>query len=232
MMRRRIVRSLELALFAVVALALTGLTQVPLSEFGTALAAIPLAAADRILAAISIGLGQDGFPAEELLHLIDRLAASPSPSGEKEAILLVLAGALEDGLPIETLVGKALEGLTRGIALPTIEQGLNQRVILLAEVRDLLYAEGIFSVAPGSPQTVPTALPTPRFDQLVVQIADAVGDYLEGGGSPFDGHALYQQVYERLTLLQGVTLTKGDVELVLERIEAADLTQVALKAVS
>ncbi|MBU0596455.1 hypothetical protein KJ567_07215, partial [Candidatus Bipolaricaulota bacterium] len=59
-----------------------------------------------------------------------------------------------------------------------------------------------------------------------------VGDHLEGGGSPFDGHVLFEQVRERLTALQGVTLLQADVELVLERIESTDLTHVALAAVS
>ena len=77
-----------------------------------------------------------------------------------------------------------------------------------------------------------TAIPMPRFNQLLIHISEAIGEFLEGGGSPFEGHVLYQEVHNRLTMLQGVTLLAEDVELVLDRIEPSDLTQVALAAVS
>jgi len=213
-------------------LALTASGQIPLAEFEQALHSIPVSNPEFILSSIEWGMTQPDFPALELLRLIDRLAGHPAPSFEKEALLLVLAHASGDGLPIEGLVSKALEGLARNVSPQAIEQGLSVRMNLLAETRDLLYSKGIFSAPAGSPQTVAATIPMERFNQLLIHISEPIGDFLEGGGSPFDGHVLYQEVRNRLTQLQGVTLLPEDVELVLDRIEPSDLTQVALAAVS
>jgi len=231
-MRRRVVASLGLSLATLLIIGLVGMAQIPLAEFEGPLHEIPVANPDRYLRAIDIGLGQPDFPAEELLRLLERLVTHAAPSPEKEAVLLPIVAALEEGLPIEGLVNKAFEGLARRIPLPDVEHGLHQRFVLLGEVRDLLYSKGIFSVAPGAPQSSPSAIPTPRFNQLLINIADAIGDHLEGGGSPFDGHVLFQMVRERLIMLEGVTLPPEDVELVLERLEPSDLTDAALAAVS
>jgi len=216
----------------VISLGLCTVAQVPISEFEQALRAIPVSDVGRFVAAIELGLSQADFPAAEVLQLIERLAAMPYTAQEREALLLNLVVAMEEGLPVDGLVTKGLEGLARGVPAQQIEQSLHQRLILVAETRDLLYAAGIFSVAPGSPQSVPTALPTPRFNLLVTHISDTIADYLEGGGSPFEGQTLYQEVRFRLTSLEGVTLIAEDVDLVLRRIEPADLTRIALAAVT
>ena len=130
------------------------------------------------------------------------------------------------------MLNEAFEGLARGVPLQLIERGLSVQLILLAETRDLLYSKGIFNMPAGSPQTVSTAIPMLRFNQLLIHVSETIGDFLEGGGSPFEGHVLYQEVHTRLTMLQGVTLLPEDVELVLERIGPSDLTQAALAAVS
>jgi len=218
--------------FLLVWLGTSAITQIPVSEFEQALRAIPVSDINRCVAAVELGLSQSDFPAVEVLQLIGRLATTPYSAQEKEALLLNVVVAVEEGLPADGLVTKGLEGLARGVPVPQIGQRLHQRLILLAETRDLLYAKGIFSVAPGSPQSVPTALPTPRFNLLVTHISDTIADYLEGGGSPFEGQTLYQEVRFRLTSLEGVTLNAADVDLVLKRIEPADLTRVALSAVS
>jgi len=205
--------------------------QVTVSDLSRSLTAIPLIEGERIVAAFAIGFTQEVFPAEQVLRFIDRLTSAPGNPAEKERLLMVLARAMEDGLPIDELVNQGFEGLARSIPLPDIERRLSQRLILLIEVRDLLYAVGVFSASPGAP-AVPSALPSARFHPLVMHIADAVGDYLDGGGSPLEGHAIYQEVLLRLTTLQGVTLPMEDVQLVLDRIEPSELARVALSAVS
>jgi len=213
-------------------LAVGASAQIPFMEYDQALYSIPVSNPDFILSTIELGMTQADFPAEPLLWLIDRLVSHPAPPFEKEAILLVLAHALEDGLPVESLINEAFEGLARGVPLQLIERGLSVQLILLAEIRDLLYSKGIFNMPAGSPQTVSTAIPMLRFNQLLIHVSETIGDFLEGGGSPFEGHVLYQEVHTRLTMLQGVTLLPEDVELVLERIGPSDLTQAALAAVS
>jgi hypothetical protein len=232
MMRSARVWTPGLIVFLLVWVGIPTIAQVPVSEFEQALRAIPVSDIARCLASVELGLSQPDFPAFDVLQLIGRLAATPYSAPEKEALLLNIAVAMEEGLPVDGLVTKGLEGLARGVAVPQIELSLHQRLILLEETRDLLYAKGIFSVTPGSPQSVPTALPTPRFNLLVTHISDTLADYLEGGGSPFEGQTLYQEVRFRLTSLEGVILNVEDVDLVLKRIEPADLTRVALPAVT
>ena len=215
-----------------VTLGLSAVAEIPLADYEAVLLAIPVSDLGRVLGAIELGLSQPDFPASETMQYLDRLAASRYSAPEREALLADIVVALEEGLPIEGLVTKGLEGLARGVAAAGIQQSLHQRWVLLAETRDLLYAKGIFSVAPGSPQSVDTALPTPRFNLLVTHISDTIADYLEGGGSPFEGQTLMQEVRFRLTSLEGAILNPADVELVLKRIEPADLTRVALSAVS
>ena len=206
------------------------IAQIPISEFDQALRAIPVSDTQRYVAAVEFGLSQPDFPAADVLRLIERLAATPYSAPEKEALLLIVVAALEEGLPADGLVTKGLEGLARAKPMPQIAQELDKRLILLLETRDVLYAKGIFSVAPGSPQSVPTALPTPRFNLLVTHISATIADYVEGGGSAHEGQTLYQEVRFRLTTLAGVTLPPADVELVLKRIGPSDLTNVAEKA--
>jgi len=221
-----------LIVMILVQLGLTAAAQASLSDFEQALRAIPVSDVARCVTAVELGRSQPDFPSSEVLQFLDRLATSSYTSPDREAILLDLVVAMEEGLPVDGLVTKGLEGLARGVPAANLQQSLHQRLVLLAETRDLLYAKGIFSVAPGSPQSVDTALPTPRFNLLVTHVSDTIADYLEGGGSPFEGHTLLQEVRFRLTSLERATLNPEDVELVLKRIEPADLTRVALSAVS
>jgi len=221
-----------IVLLLVVWLAAPAAAQTPISDFEEAFLTIPVSDVARFITAVELGMSQPDFPAVDVLRFIERFASTAYSASEKEAVLVHVIAAMEDGLPVDGLVTKGLEGLARGVTLQQIEQSLHQRTILLAETRDLLYAKGIFSVAPGSPQSVPTALPTPRFNLLVTHISDTIADYLEGGGSPFEGETLYQEVRFRLTSLEGAILIAEDVDLVLKRIEPADMTRVALSAVT
>ncbi len=232
MIRFPLVRKFGLTALLLVWLAASATAQIPISDFEQAFLAIPVSDVARFVAAVELGMSQPDFPGSEVLQFIGRLASTAYSAAEKEAVLVHVVSAMEEGLPVDGLVTKGLEGLARGVSMQQIEQSLHQRLILLAETRDLLYAKGIFSVAPGSPQSVPTALPTPRFNLLVTHISDTIADYLEGGGSPFEGQTLYQEVRFRLTSLEGAILIAEDVDLVLKRIEPADMTRVALSAVT
>jgi hypothetical protein len=215
----------------VISLTVGAATGTSLSDFEQALHAIPVSNTNYLLSSIELGMTQADFPGDGLMRLIDRLTRQTASSFEKEAVLLVIAHGLADALPVEGLVNQALEGVARGVSLQWIEQDLSERLVLLSETRDLLYSKGIFSGNQGSSSATPT-IPIVRFNQLLINISETIGDFLEGGGSPFDGHVLYEEVRNRLTMLEGVTLSAEDVTLVLDRIDASDLTQVALAAVS
>lgn len=208
---------------------------VTLDEFKTVLSSIPIASEARVLAALELGLKSSccGFPANETYRLFGRLASATGSAADKEAIVLVIAKGIEQGLPVDSLLNKASEGLARGVSLSSLAQLLAQRLRLLEESRDLFYSRGLFRAAPGvSVAAGATALPAARFDALLSEFGDALGDYLESGGSPFEAQQIYNQVRARLTQLSGSVLTASDVELLLSRIDPADLTQVVLAALS
>jgi len=239
-------------LIGLLSLSTIGSAQVSIDDFSLALSALPLTSEDRILAAIGAGLSQDRFPAARMLQLTQQIVTIPGSVEEKEGILILiartieeglpadgmiekgfaLAAALGEGLPIKAIIQETLKWFTQRAPLSSIEYGISRRLLLLRAVRDLLFEKEIFSLPPGAPQTVPTALPEPRFNELLLQISDEVGDYLDGGGSPFEGEVLRTQVINRLTRLRGEVILGSDVTLIRDNITASDLTRVALAALS
>jgi hypothetical protein len=206
---------------------------VTLDDFDRVLAAIPIVNEARVMAAFELGLKGSccGFPVDETYRLLERLAAVPGSAADKEAIVLAITQAIEQGIPVDSLLNKAFEGLARAVPLVPLGQLLEQRLRLLLESRDLFYSRGIFRASPGAAVAVgATALPPSQFDGLLSNFGDALGDYLESGGSPFEAQQIYDEVHERLTQLSGSVLTASDVDLIFSRIEPADLTQVVLAA--
>ncbi|MEW5826359.1 MAG: hypothetical protein AB1778_05955 [Candidatus Bipolaricaulota bacterium] len=228
-MKRRIGLAVLVTLAVAASLGVTA-TGRTLADFARVLESIPIVQRDRVLAAVSLSLAGEGFPESEMYGLLERLAATPGAAAEKETIVLVLAYALEQGIPIDGLLSKASEGLARGVQLGPLGQLLDQRLRLLVETRDLFYAKGVFRAAPGTATTSPTTLPAERFDALLTQVGDALGDYLESGGSPFNGELIHREVENRLTKLRGGVLPASDVDLILPRIGADDLTRIVQTA--
>ena len=231
------------ALILILGLFISGVSTLTLAtshaEVNHALSALCPTSAPEIMAALEIGFAQGRIEPDEVLHLISRLAIVQGDPAEKEAILLTIAHALQDNLPVKILVDQIEEGLARNIPLTVILNGsgsqprilgLIQRASLLEAVRDLLYSKRIFS-APEGTKAVSACLPNARFDCLVSEIAGSLTDYLEGGGSPLEGYLMFQQVSLRLQKiagLRGSPLLAEDVDLVLERLTPTDLTNIVL----
>ena len=186
------------------------------------------------------GLATGSSDAEVVQTLQGWLAEKEGDTASKQTILSFVVQALEDDLPVTMLIDKIKEGLGPSgvpqpkVPLPDISQEVARRAQLLYEVRSLLWSKGIFSIQEGTRSAVPS-LPPERFDPLVTEMADTLGDYLEGGGSPLEGHLLFEEVSHRLLSLSQLTepvISSEDVSLVLhpERgIKPGDLTYVALK---
>jgi hypothetical protein len=204
---------------------------VTLTDFQHALYEIPVSSDERILAAVDFAIQSEGFPINEVYRLVERLATVNGAASDKEAMLLTVTAAIEDGIPVDGLLNKAFEGLARSVALGPLSQLLNQRLRLFIESRDLFYSKGIFRAPLGTPEAPGSAaLPALRFDALLTNLGDALGDYLESGGSPLEGHLIYRETESRLRMLRGVVLVAADVDLLLDRIDAEDLTRIALAA--
>ncbi len=241
-MKGRLLKGLILAL--VVGSTVTGvvLGDDATDSVRSALSVLSLKTEDELMSAFQIGFSQGRLAPAEACHLIDRLAAADGEPAEKEGILLTIAHALENDLPVSLLVEKAEEGLARRVSLALILDGsagqprilgLKQREFLLGAVRDLLFAKGIFSVPEGG-QTAPTSLPVLRFDHLVNAISDFLAEYIEAGKSPLEGSAMMDELSRRLhslAALEKPLIPQGDVGLVLDRVGPGDLTSIALKLV-
>jgi len=208
---------------------LGGFAQTSQDAISESLAALGLSAAARVQAAFEQGIQQEKLTVDTALRLVDLLAEASGTVAQKEALLLVLAAALESELPAEGLADKAIQGLTQGVPLLSITQEIETRRLLEQAVRELLNAKGIFSVPDGQ-RSAPHHLPQAAFDALVTHIAGALGDSLEAGRSPFESQGLYAAVSQRLIHLSGSVLPQQDVDLVLQRIEPDDLTEIVLVA--
>lgn len=218
---------------------LTG-AEASIADVQEALVSLSLANSGEIMEAFTLGMSQGNLEPAEALHLIDRLTVRDADPEDTEGILLSIAQAIQDGLPVTMLIEKAEEGLARNVPLSIILNGANgqprilglsQRAYMLGAVRDLLYSKGIFS-CPSGAQPVSQSIPVGRFNTLVNETADCLADYVEAGGSPLEGHLMYQQVNGRLADLSNLTapaILPEDARLAMDRITPADLTTIVLK---
>ena len=223
----RIAVSLTVLLLVSSWLAPQAFSQAPLETVEELLRSASISSTDRILAAFQLGISVGTLSPDSALLVTDRLIQSSGLQSDKETVLVVLATALEQALPVERLIDKVIEGISRRVALSAIRFEIEVRARLQAGVRDLLFSKGIFVGGRGSGGT---ALPQERFDLLVMHIADALGDYREGGGSPLDYPSVYLAVQQRLTYLGGSVIPLADVDLALARIEPTELGAILLGA--
>ena len=229
----------ELAFLAFVACLLMIVpTQITLAETTSIdvkeeLQSLGLRSTTEIMSAIETGFLQGRLAPDEMVSLLSNLAAYNGEREDKETILITIARALkDDSLPVTMLIGKVEEGLARKVSLQAIKQMVSERASLLAEVRDLLYTNLIFTSSEYGQENC-LVLPLPRFDFLVTQIADTLANYQESGRSPLEGYLLYQEMHTRLSMLErNAIIPAEDVELVLERIKPESLTRILSNVLS
>jgi len=197
------------------------------------LQSLGLRSTTEIMSAIETGFLQGRLAPDEMVSLLSNLAAYNGEREDKETILITIARALkDDSLPVTMLIGKVEEGLARKVSLQAIKQMVSERASLLAEVRDLLYTNLIFTSSEYGQENC-LVLPLPRFDFLVTQIADTLANYQESGRSPLEGYLVYQEMHTRLSMLErNAIIPAEDVELVLERIKPENLTRILSNVLS
>jgi len=197
------------------------------------LQSLGLRSTTEIMSAIETGFLQGRLAPDEMVCLLSNLAAYNGEREDKETILITIARALKnDSLPVTMLISKVEEGLARKVSLQAIKQMVSERASLLAEVRDLLYTNLIFTSSEHGQENC-FVLPLPRFDFLVTQIADTLANYQESGRSPLEGYLVYQEMHTRLSMLErNAIIPAEDVELVLERIKPESLTRILSNVLS
>ncbi len=230
-----------LLVIVMVATSFTVLSSQPTKEdVQQALMALTPANSQEIMSGFLLGFERGRIGVSSAYRLINRLSVYQGEQSDKEQILMTIKYALQDDLPVGMLLEKTEEGMARGAPLSLILVGstgqppilgLIQRVELLGATRDTLYTRRIFSAPPGAKATT-QSLPIARFDILVNEIADVLAGYVESGGSPLEGHLLYQQVSYRLTNLANLKVPivpLGDAQFVLERVTPTDLSSIVEK---
>ena len=202
-----------------------------------ALSGLALVHRAEIVHAFSTGFALGRLEPTRTLRLVNRLTVNQGKPADKEGILLTIAHALEDDLPVTLLIDKTEEGLARKVPLNVILNGsrnevpilgLVQREAALESVSHLLLRKNIFR-ATGKGHTGATSLPRARFDRIVTEIADVLCDYVEAGGSPINGYIIYQKAQTRLenmSKLKQPAILPGDAALVLGRIGPDDLSKI------
>jgi hypothetical protein len=137
----------------------------------------------------------------------------------REEVLVTIARALLEGLPVEILINKVLEGLAKGASMKLIIKEIRNWKQTLIEVKALLEGKGI---KPG----VMPELTLIVMDAVITAIAVALEDYVREGGNLNDATGIYQRA--RLELQRDGRITPQVAGLVLGSLSPQELMSIAL----
>lgn len=132
------------------------------------------------------------------LQLLQRVNGSGAAIELREQVLLTIAAALLEEVPVEMLVSKVEEGLAKGRPMEEILAEIGERKATLEEVKALLESKS-FKV--GIELRLGAITITLSFELTGVVITDVAGaleDYVRDGKDPADSFAVRQAVLLRL----------------------------------
>lgn len=151
-----------------------------------------------LLEAFHRGFADQAITPARALQLLQRVNGSGAAIELREQVLLTIAAALLEEVPVEMLVSKVEEGLARGRPMEEILAEIGERKATLEEVKALLESKG-FKV--GIELRLGTVTLTLSFELAGVVITDVAGaleDYVRNGNDPADSFAARQAVLLRL----------------------------------
>ncbi len=121
---------------------------------------------------------QDGrLSADGAFDFLQRVSTSGAPIADRETVLVAIASALLEDLPVEMLINKVVEGLARGLAMDVIAAEVVERRQTLGEVKALLNQKG--ATAANFAQTA--------VDAAITDIATVLESHVRDGKDPNDG---------------------------------------------
>lgn len=172
------------------------------------------------------GFADKRITPDTALKLCQRLKQSPAPLSLREGVLQIIARALLEDLPVEMLVDKAFEGLTKGVPLDVINNELLERKATLGEVKALLVSKGIVANITIRIGPITIQLTLAIVDTVITEAARALEDYVRGGGKLEDANAIKSAVQLRLMLNPIIPKTLTNyIDQVVSAIEWAQIAQ-------
>ncbi len=172
------------------------------------------------------GFADKRITPDTALKLCQRLKQSPAPISLREGVLQIIARALLEDLPVEMLVDKAFEGLTKGVPLDVINDELLERKATLGEVKALLVSKGIVANITIRTGPITIQLTLAIVDTVITEAARALEDYVRGGGKLEDANAIKSAVQLRLMLNPIIPKTLTNyIDQVVSAIEWAQIAQ-------
>ena len=151
-----------------------------------------------LLKAFQKGFEDGAITPERALRLLQRVNGSGASIELREQVLITIAEALLQEVPVEMLVSKVEEGLAKGRPMDEILAEIRERKATLEEVKALLESKG-FKV--GVELRIGSATITLSFEltgPVITDVAGALEDYVRNGNDPTDSFAVKQAVILRL----------------------------------
>lgn len=121
---------------------------------------------------------QDGrLSADGAFDFLQRVSTSGAEIKDRETVLVAIANALLEDLPVDMLINKVVEGLARGLAMDVISQEIVERKLTLGEVKALL----------GQKSVSAASFPQTAVDAAITDIATVLENHVRSDKSPNDG---------------------------------------------
>lgn len=151
-----------------------------------------------LLEAFKKGFQEGAITPERALKLLQRVNESGAPIPLREQVLLTIAEALLRSVPVEMLLSKVEEGLAKGRPMDEILWEIRERKATLEEVKALLEGKGFVVGLELQLGAVTVNLTFELAGKVITAVAEALEDYVRGGGDPADEIGVKQAVILRL----------------------------------
>ncbi|MFQ6090971.1 MAG: hypothetical protein ACE5LD_06000, partial [Candidatus Bipolaricaulia bacterium] len=143
----------------------------------------------------------------------------------REQVLLTIAAALLEEVPVEMLVSKVEEGLARGRPMEEILAEIQERKATLEEVKALLESKGFKVGIELQLGAITVTLSFELTGVVITDVAGALEDYVRNGNDPADSFAVRQAALLRLQRDRSVPA--GVTEWIAASVSADELGRIA-----
>jgi hypothetical protein len=178
-----------------------------------------------LIEAFQKGFADGTITPEQALRLLQRVNGSGAQIGLREQVLLTIAEALLEEVPVEMLVRKVEEGLAKGRPMDEILAEIQERKATLEEVKALLESKGFVVGIELRVGAITITLSFELVGAVITDIAGALEDYVRNGNDPTDSFAVRQAVLLRLQRDRSVSA--GVTEWIAASVSAEELGQIA-----
>jgi len=185
---------------------------------------------ETLKAALKKGFADGRITPERALQFLQRIEATVASVELKEGVLLTIAFALLEDLPVEMLINKVEEGLAKGVTMDLILAEIQERFFTLREVKLLLDGKGLKVNLEIQVGLFSLKLSITLMDIVITDIAGALEDYVRGGGNPEDTKGVKEAVISRLR--QDKRVPDPMTNLIEQIVSGEELSQIAQNIVT